>query len=150
MLRERVVASVVQMPPSMVMSVSGCVSAGTGRSEKPTDVRVADHAGVAAGLEANLGLRIGGELLAGLQHERPVEVVRLLPCRNVQRALRIQRGLHRLRPDFGGDAARLHLAGGIRPFLGPRFRADEMAESLNGCRQRAARPAARAAGRRGG
>ena len=41
------------------------------------DMFVAHHAGVAVGLEADLGGRVGAELLAGFQDQRSVEIVGL-------------------------------------------------------------------------
>jgi hypothetical protein len=91
-------------------------------------VLIAHHAGVAVGLEADFGSRIGAEFLAGFQDDGAFEVVGLLAGGDVQRSLGVQRRLDGLRPYFGGDVASIGRSVAAGPFLGLFFRAHELLE----------------------
>ena len=65
------------MPPSMVMSVSGFVSAGTGLSCKVTTCSLRTMQVLLPGLRRISAFGIRGEFLAGFQDERPVEVINI-------------------------------------------------------------------------
>ena len=109
------------------IGVAGLISR-RGPGVQGDDMFVAYHAGVAVRLETDLGGRVGAELMTGFQDQRSVEIVGLSARGDVQRALRVERGLHGLRPDIGRHLPGLRLAGGVRPLFVPRFLTDERLE----------------------
>ena len=96
------------------------------------DVRVAHHAGVAAGHEADLRLGVGDERRAGGEHERAVDVIGLRTCRNREPLRRVDPSLEGRCPDLGRHLAADHVAVLIGPTLHPRPRHHERPHVLEG------------------
>ncbi|TSA05791.1 MAG: hypothetical protein D4R77_07435 [Planctomycetaceae bacterium] len=93
----------------------------TGHSHvrKADDVLIAHHAGVAARLEADLGVEISGELLARLQDDGAIKVIRLITLRQVHGVGLIEHLLDGVVPDLAFDFAGLWLTVCIGPGFGP-------------------------------
>ena len=86
------------------------------------EMLVSHHAGVRVGHEADFCFPVGTESLAGLQHDRVVDVVGLVSLgqeyRSVFGECRLNRGI----PDLRRHGACRLAAAGIRPDFGPRGR----------------------------
>ena len=102
---------------------------GHGLRVQGDDVLVAHHAGVGAGLEANLGVGIGGKFLTRPQGDGTIQVVRLIALRQMHGVGLGERRLDGVVPDLGSNRAFLDLTGVAWPFLGPGIRPDELFET---------------------
>lgn len=78
---------------------------GHGPIMETDDVFIANHAGVAAGFEADLGIRSGSKCLAGLQEDWTIEVIRLIAFRQKCGVIFVERCLDGTIPDLACDFA---------------------------------------------